>query len=137
MTERYERIINLRKEPSPKHPRMSLYDRAAQFAPFAALTGLESAICEEARLTDRRIDLDEYEIEQIDAKLRLIAASDFEPRFAVTYFIKDEKKSGGIYITKKGKAKRIDRYTESLIMEDGTVIPINEIINIIDAEETI
>ncbi len=130
MNERYERILNMRKRASVKHPQMSLTDRAAQFAPFAALTGFEASVYEAARLTEKRLELDEYEIERLDAKLRLISESEGELRVSVTYFIKDERKNGGAYITRQGRASRIDEYERRLILEDGTVIPIEEIVNI-------
>ena len=130
MNEKYEKIIRLPHKQSDTRKHMSLHDRAAQFAPFAALTGYEASIGEEARLTSRRLDLDEYEIERLDRKLRLIAEHLGEMRVAITYFVPDARKSGGRYVTKTGEVIKIDEYQKTVIMNDRTVIPIEEIINI-------
>lgn len=130
MNEKYERIISLPHPKSKTRRQMSLHDRAAQFAPFAALTGFESSISEESRLTSRRIDLDEYEIEKLNSKLQIIAENSFRVPVAVTYFVPDKRKCGGEYITKVGRIKEIEEYTKTLIMTDKTPIPIEEIINI-------
>ena len=130
MTEKYERILSHPHHVSAERKRMSLHDRAAQFAPFAALTGFEASVEEEARLTEARIELDEYEIERLDRKLELLREQVSEASFAITYFIPDGRKKGGAYVTKKGAVKRIDEYERRLVVEDGTVIPIDDIINI-------
>ena len=130
MNEKYERIVGLPHKQSTKRKHMSLYDRAAQFAPFAALTGYESSIQERSRLTARRLELDDYEIERINYKLQTVAENLGRMRVAITYFIPDSRKSGGAYVTKTDTVKKIDEYTKTLIMTDKTAIPIEEIINV-------
>ena len=128
---RYDDIINLPHPTSRKHPRMSLYDRAAQFSPFAALTGHEAAVKETARLTDERIILDEDAKMKLDAKLQLIKeniGAGIEVTF--TYFVPDERKSGGEYISHTGIVKKIDEYEHTVIMKDRTIIPVSDIIEI-------
>lgn len=127
----YDDIIALPHPTSKTHPRMSNEDRAAQFSPFAALTGHEAAIKETARLTDRKIDLDEYEKERLDEKLQVIAEnlnSDME--VTITYFVPDEKKDGGAYRTVTGCVRKIDSYENKLVMRDKTVIPVDQIFGI-------
>ena len=130
MNEKYERIVGLPHKQSSTRKHMSLYDRAAQFAPFAALTGYESSIQEKSRLTTQRLEIDEYEIEQINYKLQIVAEHLGEMKVAITYFVPDAKKSGGAYITKTGTVKQIEEYTKTVIMTDKTTIPIEEIVNI-------
>lgn len=126
----YEDIIYLSHHVSTKRPQMSLHDRAAQFAPFAALTGHEEAVKETARLTDNRIELDENEIQLLDQKLQYLEAQSEAPVVEITYFLPDQRKSGGEYIEVQGRLKRIDPYSHSLRMEDGTEIPITDILKI-------
>lgn len=130
MNEKYEKIIRLPHKQSDTRNHMSLHDRAAQFAPFAALTGYEASIKEESRLTSRRLDLDEYEIERLERKLQLIAIHLGKMRVAITYFVPDALKSGGRYVTKTGDVIKIDKYQKTVIMDDMTVIPMEEIVNI-------
>ena len=130
MNEKYERIVGLPHKQSSTRKHMSLHDRAAQFAPFAALTGYESSIQEKSRLTTQRLEIDEYEIEQLNYKLQIIAEHLGDMKVAITYFVPDALKSGGTYITKSGAVKQIDEYTKTVIMRDKTTIPIEEIINI-------
>ena len=130
MNEKYERIVGLPHKQSSTRKHMSLHDRAAQFAPFAALTGYESSIQEKSRLTTQRLEIDEYEIEQLNYKLQIIAEHLGDMKVAITYFVPDDLKSGGAYITKSGAVKQIDEYTKTVIMTDKTTIPIEEIINI-------
>lgn len=122
----YEDIIDL---PYPrKHPRMSNYDRGAQFAPFAALTGFGAAIAETARLTDRKIDLDEGGMALLDEKLRKIQEELCDrPEITVIYFRPDLRKAGGAYVQKRGRVKKLDAYTRSVLFTDGTAIPIDDI----------
>ena len=109
MSGQYDDIIRLPHPDSPKHPRMSLYDRAAQFSPFAALTGHSAAIAETGRLTDQRMELDEYEMARVDAELqRLQELLPGRPTASITYFVPDERKNGGSYQTVTGEVKRID-----------------------------
>jgi len=126
----YDDIINL-KRPISKHPKMSLYQRSAQFAPFAALTGYEGQVKETARLTDRRIELDEEMKLILDLKIQVIKEmlSD-NPEVEITYFIPDTKKDGGKYETIINNVKKIDSYNEHIIMQNNLKIEIKEIINI-------
>ena len=126
----YDDIINL-KRPISKHPKMSLYQRSAQFAPFAALTGYEGQVKETARLTDRRIELDEEMKLILDLKIQVIKEmlSD-NPEVEITYFISDTKKDGGKYETIINNVKKIDSYNEHIIMQNNLKIEIKEIINI-------
>lgn len=127
----YADIINLPHHVSAKRPQMSMLERAAQFSPFAALNGFDSAIRETARLTDQRITLDEYEIETLNERLMLIAQRLEEaPEVVITYFQPDERKTGGEYVTVPGVVKKIDEIKGQVIFADGTVIPINEIISV-------
>ena len=128
--ENYDDIINL-KRPVSKHPKMSLYQRSAQFAPFAALTGYEGQVKETARLTDRRIELDEEMKLILDLKIQVIKEmlSD-NPEVEITYFIPDTRKDGGKYVTIINNVKKIDSYNEHIIMQNNLKIEIKEIINI-------
>lgn len=129
---RYDDVINRQHPTSKKHPRMSNMNRAAQFAPFAALTGYEESIEETARLTDRRIELSEYEIEELNTKLSFIQEHIKErPEVTITYFQPDERKEGGKYITVTGKVRRIDDVYKVLIFEGEKIIKIDTVLKII------
>lgn len=127
----YDDIINLPHHNSPAHPRMSLTNRAAQFSPFAALTGFESAIEETARHTDKRIELDENSLAALDRKLQLLAKqmSDL-PEAAITFFQPDQKKAGGRYLTLVGVVKKVDNYEKSVVLMNGKKIMIADILDI-------
>ena len=126
----YSDIINLSR-PVSKRPRMTLEQRSAQFAPFAALTGYEGQIKETARLTDKRIELNEELKEILDLKIQLIREKIKEqPDVTITYFIPDDKKQGGKYKTVTNSVKKIDTYKNEIILIDGTTIAIDEIIDI-------
>ncbi len=128
---RYDDIIGLPHFTSPTHPRMPLENRAAQFAPFAALVGYDAAVKETARLTDKRMELDEDEKLIISEKLQLIQDHIKERTEAVfTYFQPDEKKSGGAYAVLAGQVKKVDEYERVIVMVSGEVIPIDEVIAI-------
>ena len=128
---RYDDIINLPHPISGKHPRMALSDRAAQFAPFAALTGHEVAINETVRLTDERISLSEDVIDEINKRLNIIAKNIDDPKdVSIIYFVPDERKNGGIYEKHEGLIKKIDEYKKVIIMADDTKIPIEQIVDI-------
>lgn len=131
MMNNYEDIINLPHHVSTKRPQMPLKDRAAQFAPFAALTGHDEAIKETARLTDERIELDESTLAILNDKIQIILDNlDIEPEITVTYFKPDDKKSGGIYIDHTGVVKRIDDFEKTVIFTDKVIIPIEDILDI-------
>ena len=128
---KYDDIINLPHPVSRKHPRMPLTDRAAQFSPFAALTGHEAAVEETARLTDEKISLSDDFIAQLNEKLNIISENIGTGQMtAITYFVPDEKKAGGAYITHSGTVKRIDEYEHAVVMTDKATIPIEHIIKI-------
>lgn len=127
----YEDIINLPHHTSLNHPRMSIEKRASQFSPFAALTGYTELIKETARITDKRIELDEGVKQILNNKLKLINENiESKPKVTFTYFVPDMKKNGGKYIDYTGIVKKIDIYNGNVIMEDKTKITINEIIAI-------
>lgn len=128
----YEDIISLPHHVSVSHPHMLLQDRAAQFAPFAALTGHDAAVKETARLTQERRDLDEGIKSILDEKLRNILdiLPEKQPHITVTYFCPDERKTGGAYVTVTGKVKKIDCYEHSIVMTDNRQIPIEEVYGI-------
>ena len=127
----YDDIINLPHHVSPTRPRMSMIDRAAQFSPFSALTGHDSAVKETARLTDQRIELSEDMKNEINDRLLFIAERKKEKtEIEITYFKPDEKKDGGAYITAFGSVKKINEYERVVIMNDGTKIQIDDIISI-------
>lgn len=124
----YEDIINLPHHTSTSRPRMSAHDRAAQFSPFAALTGYSSAITETARLTNHRIELDESIKADLNDKLAILQDQlEEQPEVSITYFKPDLKKSGGAYITASGWVKKIDQYKRTVIMADATIIPMDDI----------
>lgn len=127
----YDDIINLPHHVSEVHPRMSMLNRAAQFAPFAALSGYGDAIKETARLTDTKVELDENSKEMLDEKLQLIQEQSYaHPQISVTYFQPDKRKNGGEYVTVAGKFKKIDLYERSVVMMDGMRIKIEDITEI-------
>lgn len=127
----YDDIIHLPHHVSSVHPRMSAIDRAAQFSPFAALTGHEAAISETARLTDARPELDETKKEELDAKLQVIREYlSMEPEIAITYFVPDARKEGGSYLRTIGAVKKLDDVRHHVIMTNGTSIPMNDICEI-------
>ncbi|HHU71172.1 MAG TPA: YolD-like family protein [Clostridiales bacterium] len=127
----YDDIINLPHHVSKSRPAMSRSNRAGQFSPFAALTGYEGAIKETARLTDKKVELDEAAKSVLDEKLRIIQEQlSSHPEIEITYFQPDEKKAGGVYVSTFGVVKKIDSYEKTIVMEDGTRVAIEEIINI-------
>ncbi len=130
MRDRYEKILYFDHPVSRNHKHMSNYDRAAQFAPYAALVGYDRVVKETARITSKRIELDEYEIERLNAEIIALVSRNDGARVRITYFIPDKKKSGGAYVTAEGKIKKIDEYLGLIIISDGTRMPISEIINI-------
>lgn len=128
--ENYNDIIHLSR-PKSKHPQMSLHQRSAQFAPFAALTGYEGQVKETARLTDKRIEIDEELKQILDMKIQVIKEKiSSKPELEITYFIPDDKKDGGRYETIFDNISKIDNYNEKLIMQNGLKIDIKEIIDI-------
>ncbi len=127
----YDDIINLPHHQSEKRPRMSLYDRAAQFAPFSALTGHDDAIKETARLTDKKIELDDYEQMLLNNKMNFILNHIIEqPEITMTYFIPDSAKAGGMYLDFSGNIKKYDAVQRVIYFTDKTEIFIDDIIEI-------
>ena len=131
LTHRYDDIIDLQHWQSPTRPRMSRLNRAAQFAPFAALTGHDAAIQETGRLTDTFKELDESRKAELDEKLRYLAEHlHEEPQVLITYFQPDGKKEGGAYLSVAGLVRRIDEYEKSVVMEDRTIIAVDRIFGV-------
>ena len=131
MTGPYDDIISLPHPTSAKHPRMPLSDRAAQFSPFAALSGHGAAIAETARLTDRRIELDEDTRAMLDLKQQILADRIAErPEISVVWFRPDEKKDGGQYVTTVGQLKKVDDIERILRLADGTTIPLDDVLEL-------
>jgi len=127
----YDDILHLPHHVSEKHPSMSRLDRAAQFSPFAALTGYDAAVRETARLTDQRIELDESEKVAIDQRLMLVQERLPEPaEVTITYFLPDKRKAGGAYVSITGTVKKIDDYERMVILRNRTSIPIDDILHI-------
>ena len=124
----YDDIINLPCPTSARHPRMPMADRAAQFQPFQALSGYGSAIQETARVTGERVELTEDEKGVLDEKLRHLFETGEEGVF--TYFLPDEKKSGGTYVATMGKIRKIDPLQGCVVLMDGTAISIEDILEI-------
>ena len=131
MTGPYDDILHLPHPTSKKHPRMSIAARAAQFAPFAALPGYGDAIKETARLTDQQLELDENEKALLNEKLQLLRQHlPGKPKITITYFVPDTKKAGGSYQTITGFVKKLQEYERRLIMTNGTIIPLDTIIEL-------
>lgn len=127
----YDDIIDLPHHVSETHPPMSRADRAAQFSPFAALTGYDAAVRETARVTERRIELDEGVKAELNARLNCILEHLPEhPQVSITYFVPDEKKSGGAYCTVTGAVRKLDSFAKTLTLVDGTVVPMEEMVHV-------
>lgn len=131
MKDLYEDIINLPHHVSKTRPQMSMIDRAAQFSPFAALTGYDAAIKETGRLTDEKIEMDEEALSILNMKFQLLVDSlADEPEITFTYFKPDERKAGGAYIDVTGKVKKVDDFERLIVMQNGTKMPMDDILNI-------
>ena len=129
--EKYNTIMNLQHHVSKTRPQMPMSDRAAQFAPFAALTGYDSAIKETRRLTAERIELDEEALTALDMKYQLLMdALNEAPKVTITYFQPDERKAGGKYITATGAVKKVDDFERRITMQDGAKIPMDDVLSI-------
>ena len=128
---KYDDIMGLPHHASKTRPQMPMSDRAAQFAPFAALTGYDSAIKETEHLTDKKIELDEEALTILNMRYRLLVDTlDEEPKVEITYFKPDERKAGGAYLTITGVVKKINDFERLITMKDGTKIPMDDIIAI-------
>lgn len=127
----YSDIIHLPHHQSSCRKHMSMHDRAAQFAPFAALTGYHAAIKETARQTERKIELDEGMLAEINYKMQKIQNNMYnKPRLKIVYFVPDGKKNGGQYMSYEGNIRRIDEVKQVLIFTDGKEIAMNDVIQI-------
>ena len=128
---KYDEIMGLPHHVSRTRPQMPMSDRAAQFAPFAALTGYDSAIKETGRLTDEKIELDEEALTTLDMKYQfLMDALDDEPEVTITYFQPDERKAGGKYVSATGTVKKVDDFERRITMRDGAKIPMDNVLSI-------
>ena len=134
MAGRYDDIIDLERPVSPRHPPMPMAQRAAQFAPFAALTGYEEIIAEAARLTAQRVELSEDAGRELDERLSLLAAKTEAPgalaAVELTWFVEDGLKLGGEYVTRTLTVRRVDRTFRLLELEDRSLIPIDAVLNL-------
>ncbi len=130
---RYDDIIDLPCHISKTRPHMSILDRAAQFSPFAALSGYDDAVKEAMRFTEEQPELAEDSREELDRKLALLREHLHErPEVRIVFFQPDDRKEGGEYQMVRGRMKRIDAVEHKLIMEDGTALPMESIIQIDD-----
>ena len=128
MNGKYDEIMGLPHHVSKTRPQMPMSDRAAQFAPFPALTGYDSAIKETGRLTNERIELDEDALTALNVKYQfLMDALDEEPEIKITYFKPDERKAGGEYVSAIGAVKKVDDFERLITMQDGTRIPMDDV----------
>lgn len=131
MTDNYDDIINLPHHVSKTHPQMTMYQRAAQFAPFAALVGHDAMISETARLTDEEVEMEDEAVKILNRRMAYLnVRMQDHPVVTITYFIHDKKKTGGEYKSHTGMVRKIDEYDNSLTMSDGTVIPFISILDI-------
>lgn len=131
MSGKYDDIINLPHHVSPTRPQMSMIDRAAQFSPFAALTGYEDAILETGRLTDARAELTEDELDALNAKYQLLMDTiGTGIEVSITYFKQEDRKAGGAYLTERDVVKKVDTYNRRILMRNGTCIPMDDIFDI-------
>ena len=126
----YGDIIDLQHHVSEVHPQMSRLNRAAQFSPFAALTGYDDLIDEAARRTELQIELDESEKEVISRKLNTLLALDEPQEVRISYFVQDGKKSGGSYETASGCITAYREFARAIILDSGTSIPLDDIVSI-------
>ena len=127
MTDRYDDIIDMPHHVSHNRPRMSMSDRAAQFAPFAALTGFGAVITEAGRQTDKRIPLGESDLEALNEKLRDVMRRAFQhPLITVTYFVPDSKKAGGTYKVHTGNVRTVSEFDRVIIFDDETKILLDD-----------
>ncbi|MGO5095349.1 hypothetical protein ACTQ34_05915 [Agathobaculum sp. LCP25S3_E8] len=129
--ERYAELLYLPHHTSLRHPPMPRENRAAQFAPFAALTGHVDAVAETARLTQPRAALDEGVIAELDARIgQLRAQIGTQPAAEITYFVPDHKKEGGAYVTVRGRVCKIRDFEKQIVLEDGTIVPVEQVMDL-------
>ena len=125
---KYDDILNMPHHVSSTRPHMPMHDRAAQFSPFAALVGYDAAVKETSRLTDEKQELTADKIADLNQKIAFLTEhADERPKVNIEYFIPDEKKSGGKYVTLSGNFRRIDEYNHNMVFVSGEEIPLNDI----------
>lgn len=128
---RYDDLLDLPHPVSHKHPRMSAHDRAAQFSPFAALTGLGAAMSETARLTERKLELNEMQLDALNEALCAIRERLREkPAVCITRFVPDAHKDGGTYETLRGSVRHVDEQAQALILAGDTRVPLGDILTL-------
>lgn len=128
---KYDDILNMPHHVSSTRPHMSMHDRAAQFSPFAALVGYDDAVKETARLTNAKQELTADKITDLNQKIAFLTEhADERPEITIEYFISDEKKTGGKYVTLSGNFRRIDEYNHNMVFTSGEEIPLNDIFDI-------
>lgn len=131
MKNSYDDIIHLPHPTSTAHARMSTASRAAQFAPFSALTGHDAAVKETARLTDRQTELEEGELANLNSKLRILADHRAErPEVSIIYFRPDTKKAGGAYVSTTGIVKKVDDFEGVITLVNGEHISFEYVLKI-------
>ena len=131
LSHQYDDLIDLPHHVSERHPQMPMIDRAAQFSPFAALTGYDEAIVETARLTDQKRELSEDQKQEISRELNALQARiKTDPAVTVVYFEADGRKTGGAYRTLTGAVKKVDEYLGVLELTEGTTIPFDDILSL-------
>ena len=128
---KYDEIIGLPHHVSKTRPQMPMSDRAAQFSPFAALTGYDAAVKETGRLTDEKIELDEESLTSLNVRYQVLMDALAEgPEVRITYFKPDERKAGGAYVTTVGAVRKIDDFEQMITMQDGTRIPMGDVLSL-------
>ena len=127
MRKNYDDMLGMKRPASERHPKMNRVARAAQFAPFAALTGFEELVAEEARVTEEKTELTDEEKLRISEMISAAIASGEEREISLTYFVADKYKKGGSYVTRVGIPKSFDAYRRMLIMADGEEIPMDAV----------
>lgn len=131
MNEKYDEIMSLPHHVSKTRPQMPMSDRAAQFSPFAALAGYDSAIRETGRLTDEKIELDEESLTALNVRYQMLTdALEKRPEVRITYFEPDERKAGGAHMTITGAVRKIDDFEQMITMRDGTRIPMGDVLSL-------
>lgn len=127
----YDDIIDIPRWNPKSHPRMSEYDRAAQFAPFAALTGYDAMVSETARRTDVKEDLDEEQMLALDESLSIIVGRINEhPKISITWFRRDARKKGGAYVRTEGAVRDVELANRIIVLREGFRISLDDIASI-------
>ena len=133
---KYEDIVHLSRPQSAVHPPMDMIERAAQFAPFAALTGYDGVIQETARYVDKPVELTDSAKEELNQQFRLLVTQlNQYPRVTLTHYIPDDRKAGGCYVKTTGNLRRVDEYTRELELVDSTRVDMDTVISVETAEE--